>query len=242
MGGFRMGNGGGDREHYRLEAADLLRLERCLKRKPAMWARALTGVGRLISRGLRALRLLSIEVQGRQYWRQIPRDRGVIIAPEHSSRWDALMIYLTAPRNPRFIGAAQTFVSPIRGTYIRAAGHLPVTGDNSRLNLYSLLAAKRLLQRNGCLTLFGEGDYRTKGTMTQLLPFSESLAQLALATQALVVPTGLQEVRQAIPWSIRLKRLPYQRPVRVLYGEPIDPSGLANTPENRRQLTLRIIC
>ncbi len=169
------------------------------------WVALLTVLGRRLGSWLRQARILPVTVEGCRYWQSVPQGRALIVAPNHIGAIDAMVLQLVLPQPARFLGQYRTLVSRLGSWYFRAAGHLPVDEEDAELNLRSLLDARHVLALGGCLAVFGEGEYK-KGA-DRLLPYSQSVAQLALLTGALVIPVGLHGTPAVTPWLD-----PHQRP------------------------------
>lgn len=175
----------------------------------------------------------------------IPRRGPVILASNHLSFIDSVIIPLVVPRHVTFIAKAEYWTGRgIKGRVSRwfftTMGHIPVDRDDPRAGQRSLQDALQVLQRGGAFGIYPEGTRSRDG---RLHPGHTGVAWLALAGSAPVVPVALVGTDRVQPVG---KRLP--RPVRgihVQFGAPIDPSRQitagARPAQVRRELTDQVM-
>ncbi|HEU4326753.1 MAG TPA: lysophospholipid acyltransferase family protein [Roseiflexaceae bacterium] len=141
----------------------------------------LSHIGRLLAR-VYAAGLLELDIQ-----RQAPLPDGpCLLAANHPSTLDPLLIALVAGRPARILISDSVFQVPLVGRYLRAAGHIPVVADRGR---EAFLAARSALEAGGTVVIFPEGAISPLDGRFHRL--RSGLARLALDTGAPVVPAGI---------------------------------------------------
>lgn len=175
----------------------------------------------------------------------VPRRGPVILASNHLSFIDSLIIPLVVPRHVTFIAKAEYFTGTgIKGRVSRwfftTMGNIPVDRQDPRAGQRSLEDALVVLRRGGAFGIYPEGTRSRDG---KLHPGHTGVAWLALAGQAPVVPVALRGTDKVQPVGKRLPR-PY-RGVQVHFGAPIDPSRQLTTgarpAQVRRELTDQVM-
>ncbi|WP_425955497.1 lysophospholipid acyltransferase family protein [Xylanimonas sp. McL0601] len=175
----------------------------------------------------------------------LPRRGPVILASNHLSFIDSILIPLVVPRHVTFIAKAEYFTGRgIKGRVSRwfftTMGNIPVDREDPRAGQRSLEDALEVLQRGGAFGIYPEGTRSRDG---KLHPGHTGVAWLALAGHAPVVPVALIGTDKVQPVGQRLPR-PF-RGVRVQFGAPIDPSRQITAgvkpAQARRELTDQVM-
>lgn len=190
---------------------------------------------------LLAFALLRPRVTGRHH---IPRRGPVILASNHLSFIDSILIPLVVPRHVTFIAKAEYFTGRgLKGRLSRwfftTMGNIPVQRDDPRAGQRSLEDALEVLQRGGAFGIYPEGTRSRDGLLHK---GHTGVAWLALAGQAPVVPVGVSGTDKVQPIGKRLPRL--HRGVQITFGAPIDPARqlTAGRPaQARRELTDQVM-
>jgi 1-acyl-sn-glycerol-3-phosphate acyltransferase len=175
-------------------------------------------------------------VEGKE---NVPATGPVIVASNHLSFADSLVIPIVAPRKVVFMAKQDYFTGRgPKGTLQRAwftgMGMVPVDRDDTRAALASLDVALEVLGRGEAFGIYPEGTRSRDG---RLYRGRTGVAHLALTSGAPVVPVGLVGTQDLQPVGRRLPRL---ADVTVRFGEPLTfqsrydgvPSGRA-----RREVT-----
>jgi 1-acyl-sn-glycerol-3-phosphate acyltransferase len=145
---------------------------------------------------------------------RIPREGPVIIACNHVSNWDPVLVGLGCPREVHFMAKHELFGSPFLRWLITAYNALPVR--RGQADHRALRLASGVLKRGGALLMFPEG---TRSTTGEIGSAKAGVGFLACATGAPVVPaciTGSSSLKSAL-----LRRTP----LRVAFGTPVAPAG-----------------
>jgi 1-acyl-sn-glycerol-3-phosphate acyltransferase len=161
----------------------------------------------------------------------IPASGPVIIAGNHPSYYDPIVLSLATKRHVRFFAIAELLKLPIIGWFARQWGILPVYrgGDNEP----TVQKALRILQRGGAIGIFPEGRRSLQFAMGQVRP---GVGRLATQSKATIVPCVIYGTWKAWP---RLTALPHPAKVVVDFLPPLvyDPT---DTRENHEAIAARI--
>lgn len=154
---------------------------------------------------------------------RIPRRGPVILASNHLSFIDSVVIPLTVPRRVRFLAKAEYFEGRgVRGRlsagFFRLIDAVPVQRDGKRSSMAALDAALEVL-RSGCA--FGIYPEGTRSRDGRLYRGRTGVGWLAMASGAVVIPVTLVGTDQVQPVGRRIPRI---RGLRICFGEPVDPA------------------
>jgi len=170
----------------------------------------------------------------------IPRDGGVIIAPNHLSYadWAAVALFTyQAGRYPFFLIKSSAFDVKLLGPFLRACGQLPVHRDrgDATLVVKELKDAEAALRAGGCLIVYPEG---TASRDPDLWPMvgKTGVARLALTTGAPVIPVAHWGAQVILPYGSTKPHLIPRHLVRMLAGPPVDLSAYRGKPLGREVL------
>ena len=154
----------------------------------------------------------------------VPRSGGVLLASNHLSFFDSVVIPVCAPRNVAFLTKQDYF----QGTGIKGAlqrgwfeglGMLPIDRDDPRAAITSLETALEVLNRGEAFGIYPEGTRSRDG---RLYRGRTGVAHLALTAGVPVVPVGLKGTPEIQPVGARYPKL---AKVTVAFGEPMDFTG-----------------
>jgi 1-acyl-sn-glycerol-3-phosphate acyltransferase len=173
----------------------------------------------------------------------VPKRGAVILASNHLSFVDSVLIPLVAGRPVAFLAKSEYFVgrSPRQrfvGGLLGALGHVPVDRGKGRAALAALDVATEVLGGGGAFGIYPEGTRSLDGRLHR---GHTGVAQLTLTTGAPVVPLGIVGTDEMMPKGVRIPR---RKPVTVRFGKPLDFSrydGLADAPAIRRSVTDEIM-
>jgi len=154
----------------------------------------------------------------------VPATGGVILASNHLSFVDSVVIPCVAPRKVVFLAKSDYFEGTgLKGAAQRAwfegLGMLPVDRDDSRAALASLDTALEVLGRGEAFGIYPEGTRSRDG---RLYRGRTGVAHLALTAGVPVVPVGLTGTQDVQPVGSSRPRVV---PITVEFGEPIDFTG-----------------
>lgn len=154
----------------------------------------------------------------------VPRTGGVILASNHLSFVDSVVIPAVAPRKVVFLAKSDYFTGTgVKGSlqraWFEAMGMLPVDRDDTRSALESLDVALDVLRRGEAFGIYPEGTRSRDG---RLYRGRTGAAHLALTAGVPIVPVGLRGTERIQPIGSSVPRIV---PVQVAFGAPIDPRG-----------------
>ena len=155
---------------------------------------------------------------------RVPLTGGVLLASNHLSFADSVVIPAVAPREVVFLAKSEYFTGTgVRGTLQRAwfegLGMVPVDRDDTRSALDSLETALEVLRAGKAFGVYPEGTRSRDG---RLYRGRTGVAQLALQSGAPIVPVGLIGTEQLQPVGSNRPRL---AKVTVRFGEPLEIAG-----------------
>jgi 1-acyl-sn-glycerol-3-phosphate acyltransferase len=154
----------------------------------------------------------------------VPRTGGVILASNHLSFVDSVVIPSVSPRPVHFLAKSDYFTTPgVKGWLMRqwfeGLGMLPVDRDDPQAAFGSLHTALEVLQRGEAFGIYPEGTRSRDG---RLYRGRTGVAHLALTARVPVVPVGLRGTERVQPVGSNLPRIVR---VGVTFGEPIVVAG-----------------
>ena len=154
----------------------------------------------------------------------IPRSGPLILASNHRSFVDSMVIPMVVPRRVAFLAKSDYFTGTgAKGALSRwwfgGLGMIPVDRDDHRAAQKALDLGLEVLQRGEAFGIYPEGTRSRDG---RLYRGRTGVAWLALRAGAPVVPVALTGTEKLQPVG---SRLPRPAKVRVRFGEPIDFRG-----------------
>src|ERR1051325_8200481 len=155
--------------------------------------------------------LFSLEHQGCEY---VPESGAVIIAGNHPSYLDPVLIMLPINRAIRFMAWDALFKVPVLGQIIKAIGAFPVDLRRGKGEA-AFREACRILEGGEALGIFPEGQRSEHGPMGEL---RAGVARLAIATGAPIVPVTIGGAYRAWP---KFRLLPKPAKIVVRFHQPI---------------------
>jgi 1-acyl-sn-glycerol-3-phosphate acyltransferase len=181
-------------------------------------------------RGLQILlhSLMRHEQRGRQY---LPRDGGVIVAPNHLSYadWGAVAVYCyEAGRFPTFLIKSSIFNVKVIGPFLRVLGQLPVYRNRGDAALV-LKSAEAALRDNQCVVVYPEGTASRDPGLWPMVA-KTGAARLALKTGVPVIPVAHWGAQDVLPYGTSRPHVFPRRKVRLVAGPPVDLSAFAGKP------------
>ncbi len=145
-----------------------------------------------------------IEIEGMEH---IPKEGRGIIALNHFSLMDPVLIGVTMPRKINYMAKANLFSNKLFALVLNKLGAFPVKRGGADIG--AIKVALRTLNRGEIFGIFPEGTRSRKGEVLEAKP---GLAMIAIRTQSPIIPA-------AIVGSYR----PFSK-VRIIIGEPVELS------------------
>jgi len=156
--------------------------------------------------------------------KHVPSSGPVLIASNHLSFLDSVVIPVVAPRKVVFLAKSEYFTGTgitgwMRKAWFEGLGMVPVDREDTRAAIDSLAVALDVLRRGEAFGIYPEGTRSRDG---RLYRGRTGVAQLALTAGVPVVPVGLIGTADLQPEDGAWPRL---AKVTVRFGEPIDFAG-----------------
>lgn len=175
----------------------------------------------------------------------IPKTGPAILASNHQSVLDSVMMGAVTPRNVYFLAKDQYFLAPgVKGVVMRnimyGLNQIPVDRSGGRASLMALDAALPVLRAGHVLGIFPEGTRSVDGRLYRGRP---GVAKLALDAPAPIIPIGLIGFDKVQPIGASMPKLGPKVEVRI--GEPLDLSQWQGGGEvdsrGLREVTLKLM-
>ncbi|MDR5709731.1 MAG: lysophospholipid acyltransferase family protein [Armatimonadota bacterium] len=165
-----------------------------------------------------------------------PRGGPIVVAANHRSWLDPVVLGAALPRQATFIGAEDLLgerVSPgfvpwqvllrVTAPLVRWFGMIPVRRTEVDPGAYTgsaLRAAMRVLRGGGVLAVFAEGGVNRTGEA--LAPLKPGAVLLSRRARAPILPAWIFGTDRALPLG---EVIPHLVPVGVRFGAPLAPPG-----------------
>lgn len=150
----------------------------------------------------------------------VPREGAAILAANHASFLDPILVGICARRPVRFLVANDFYRSPRLHIALRWLGAIPVGGDAGMVRSFRHIG--EVIRRGGLLGIFPEGGITRDGSMR---PFRAGASVLALRMGVPLIPIHLGGTFEALP---RYAKWPRFVPVTVRIGSPIPVAARRN--------------
>ena len=185
--------------------------------------------------GFFARLLFRIRVAGVE---RVPPSGPAILAANHVSALDGLVLaYMTgkhARRMTRFLVAAEFFEKRRIGWALRLYRQIPLR--RGKADAGALDEAVVTIRSGAVAGIFPEGKVNPEPD-PGLQRGRRGVGRIALATRAPVVPVGIWGTQARWPQAGLHYRRPWRRTIAVVYGEPVEPRGDADSLEDVQVLT-----
>ncbi len=146
----------------------------------------------------------------------IPREGGAIIASNHVSFLDGLMLPLVVPhRRVMYLTKVKYIDKPVLRWILTGAGVIPVATDDLGAARNAVTAAAEAVHSGRLVGIFPEGTRSPDGRLHR---GKTGVAWVAAASGGPVIPAGITGTDHALP---RGSKLPRPHPVRIAFGPPI---------------------
>jgi 1-acyl-sn-glycerol-3-phosphate acyltransferase len=168
----------------------------------------------------------------------IPAEGGVILAANHLSVVDSIVVPVVCPRPVYYLAKAEYWQRPLLGRVLSGLNNIPVNRSGGREALLAIAAAVPVLTAGKVLGIHPEGTRSPDGRLYRGRP---GTVKLALETGARIVPVGLIGTERIHPIGASLPRL---ATCEVIFGEPMDLAPYAAEPANAkllREVTLKMM-
>jgi 1-acyl-sn-glycerol-3-phosphate acyltransferase len=146
----------------------------------------------------------------------VPREGGAIIASNHVSFLDGLLLPLVVPhRRVMFLTKVKYIDKPFLRWFLAGAGVIPVATDDPRTVKEAITAAVQVVLSGRLIGIFPEGTRSPDGRLQR---GKTGVARVALESGVPVIPAGITGTDLAFP---RGAKLPRPHSVSIAFGPPI---------------------
>lgn len=152
---------------------------------------------------------------------------GAVLAGNHASYLDPVLLWCGAPRPTHFVAKAELWQVGWIGWLLDRLWAFPVARGSADRVMIS--TATGLLGRGELVGMFPEGT-RGQSDSDELGAAHGGVAFIAMRAEVPVVPVGIAGTDKALPRGAKLPRFPK---VVVSYGEPIDPKDFGGGRKER---------
>ena len=149
---------------------------------------------------------------------RVPDRGGVLLVSNHQSYLDPVLLGVRLRRPLSYLAKSELFRHKPFAWFIRSLGAFPVRQGAGDVGAMKETIAR--LQEGHALNIYPEGSRTQDG---QLLPIERGIGLVVKKAKVPVVPVVIDGSFQAWPRSCRLF---HPHPIRVMYGPPMDLSGL----------------
>lgn len=171
----------------------------------------------------------------------VPKTGPVIIASNHRSFADSIYLSALSPRRVSFMAKAEYFerrnvANRFVGGFMTAVGAFPVERGSAAAAMRALETGEEILRAGGVFGIYPEGTRSRDGKIGE---GKTGAAELAIRTQATIVPVGLVGTEDVMPVDANL---PQPRSFSITFGKAIPaPERAHPAGPQRRELTEQIM-
>jgi 1-acyl-sn-glycerol-3-phosphate acyltransferase len=158
---------------------------------------------------------LHVQVEGLE---RVPDREPAILACNHLSFIDSIVLPMNVPRPVYFLGKADYFESRRTRWFFEGTGVVPVHRGGGEEGAASLRTGVEILSRGDLLGIYPEGTRSPDG---RLYRGKTGPVRMALEADVPIVPCAVHGTDRAMPTGAYV---PKRKPVTVRYGEPLDLS------------------
>ena len=152
-------------------------------------------------------KILGMKVEGRE---NVPVSGPVLIAANHVSNWDTVIITGAMPRPMWYMGKAELFRNPFMKFFMESLQVFPI--ERGKGDLHAIRVAMGHLQEEKALGIFPEGTRHNQ--QHDLSKIGGGVGFLACKSNAVVVPVAVIGSGHCFPCG-------WFRPLKVKFGKPI---------------------
>jgi len=157
---------------------------------------------------------LGLKIVGRE---NVPKTGPVILASNHVSYLDPIIVGVSLPRRLNFLAKEEIFNGPLLSWLMKKLQAFPVSRE--RVGPSTVRNALKLLEKGKALLLFPEG---TRGDGKSFLKAKNGIGIIAGRSGAVIIPTYLRGPEKVLPRGSRWVHL---HPITVFFGPPLLPSS-----------------
>lgn len=145
--------------------------------------------------------------------KNFPKERGIMICPNHQSNLDPILVGVSLPQFPNYLGKKTLFKFPPMGWLLRKLDTIPI--DRQATGIAGMKETLRRLKRKESVVIFPEGQRSFDGELQELMT---GFIALVKRTKVPMLPVGIDGAHQSWP---RGQAIPRPGIVDVVIGKPI---------------------
>lgn len=157
-----------------------------------------------------------------------PKGQGAILAGNHVSYADPMLLWCAAPRRTHFMAKAELWQIKPLGWALDLLWAFQV--HRGAADRQAIQTATEMLGSGELVGIFPEGT-RTRGDSDELGEAQGGVAFIAIRANAPVVPVGIANTDKIMPPGRRIMRFPR---VTIVYGTPIHPDDVEGATRRER--------
>ena len=167
-------------------------------------------------------------------WRgaeNIPSDGGIIVAANHVSEIDPLVVghfLVDLNRAPRFLAKSELFRKPPMKWIVEGAKQIPVYRKATDASA-AVAPAVEALKQGECVLIYPEGS-ATRDPNMWPMKARTGIARVALLSGAPVIPVAMWGPQEVLPYKARRPKLFPRRTMELIAGPPVDLSAYVGKP------------
>lgn len=142
----------------------------------------------------------------------VPKEGGLILASNHVSYLDPIVLAITMKRKICFIAKKEAFNNIFGSTILKQLNAFPV--DRGKIDIRSLKKALSILQENKVLGIFPEGTRSANGELQEL---KLGMIKIAMKTGVPILPVGILGTYEIYPHGKTFPVL-FKNKITVYYG------------------------
>ncbi len=143
----------------------------------------------------------------------VPKEGGVIVAPNHKSALDIPIVGRALPRKMYTLSKEEMFKNRFVSWYITTMGGIPIKRNSADIN--SLKTAIKVLEKGKTLLLFPEG---TRSETDKLGELKKGFIFISTKSKAQILPTGIAGTGIAMPKKSKMIKFVH---IAIVFGKPI---------------------
>ena len=165
----------------------------------------------------------------------VPKEGSLIVAANHTSNLDPIILGITMNRKMHFIAKKEVFGNFIGNFICRKLNAFPV--DRGKIDIKALKNAINILQKKEVLGIFPEGARSSNG---ELQDFKVGIIKIAIKTGAPILPVGIIGTYKIYPRGNKIPNF-FKHKIIVRYGTPKYLINQKNKDKNYHKESLNIL-
>ena len=174
------------------------------------WWRFSQGMSRLVAGMFWKFRAFGLE--------NIPRTGGVLLASNHQSFLDPVLVAMVLPREMHFMARRTLFRNPAFRAII--AGYNAFAIERDSADVKGVNSAIARLEAGNILLVFPEGTRTENGSIAPM----KSVGVIAARAAVPIVPVLIQGAYEVWPKG---RLIPHFGRISMIFGKPLDPKNIA---------------